>query len=413
MRKLFFIILSIFLAQIVFASPLLIGQKVVYRGTVNNMRISAVDGTAFIDNLPYTYSSDFSAGVDGWIETRGTVAGNIDSIGGEDNWLRYTANTELGAHYTRTTPLLTVGRRYIVSVKYYIPSGQTVIAGILFSTGSVTYLPAGITYQNTLDAATTYTASFVATNEELRFYATDAAGSITIQDAGGDDVFYIKDITISEITPYADGNHQIEIYDASNRMLRGVLKAAGSGVTTNTVYTADFSAGLDEWSVSWATGYEVGSFLWDTDHTVLTVAGNSYLVSRPLLAKTLSMTVGALQFMEMDYSVVSGTAVITGETVGGVYQSLINTLSGTDTYITSQQTCAGTFYNKLYLYFNGKDYDFVLNINAMRVKAITAPSSSGATIVSAKGGTTYNFGYKNPTFTYNAASYYVVIKALR
>jgi hypothetical protein len=33
------------------------------------------------------------------------------------------------------------------------------------------------------------------------------------------------------IPTYADGNHQIEIYDASNRMLRGVLKAAGTGET--------------------------------------------------------------------------------------------------------------------------------------------------------------------------------------
>ena len=126
------------------------------------------------------------------------------------------------------------------------------------------------------------------------------------------------------------------------------------------------------------------------------------------------MTVGALQFLEMDYSVVSGTAVITGEIVGGALSSsLTNTLSGTDTYITSQQTCAGTAYNKLYLYFNGRDYDFVLNINAMRVKAITAPSSSGATIVSAKGGTTYNFAYKNTSFTYNAASYYCIVSKVR
>lgn len=196
---------------------------------------------------------------------------------------------------------------------------------------------------------------------------------------------------------------RIQIYDSSSRYLQGVLKEVGSGVTTNTVYTADFSAGLDGWRVSWATGYEVGSFLWDTDHTVLTVAGNAYLKSRPILARTLSMTVGALQFLEMDYSVVSGTAVITNEIVGGALSSLVNTLSGTDTYITSQQTCAGTYYNKLYLYFNGKDYDFVLNINAMRVKAITTPSSSGIIIKDLSGN--QNFISKDASFTYNAASY--------
>ena len=39
------------------------------------------------------------------------------------------------------------------------------------------------------------------------------------------------DAANSSITDLADGNHQIEIYDASNRMLRGVLKAAGTGET--------------------------------------------------------------------------------------------------------------------------------------------------------------------------------------
>jgi hypothetical protein len=217
------------------------------------------------------------------------------------------------------------------------------------------------------------------------------------------------------LIPYADGNHQIEIYDSANRMLKGVLKAVGSGVTTSTVYTFDFSAGVDGWFASWITGYVVGSLVWDTDHAVLTVAGNANSALRPSIARTLSMTVGALQFLEMDYSVVSGTAVITGEIVGGVFlTSPTNTLSGTDTYITSQQTCAGPNYNRLYLYFNGMDYDFVLNINAVRVKAVTAPSSSGATIVSAKGGAIYNFTSKDASFTYNDASYrYAIYDTLK
>jgi len=307
--------------------PLLLAPaKVVYRNTITGLRVSAVDGTAFIDNLPYTYSSDFSAGEDGWSETRGTVAGNIDSIGGEDNWLRYTADTELGAHYTRTTPLLTVGRRYIVSVKYYIPSGQTVIAGILFSTGSATFLPAGITYQNTLDAATTYTASFVATNNELRFYATDAAGSVTIQDAGGDDVFYIKDITVSEITPYMDGNHSIEIYDSSNRMLKGVLKASTSAETLGAEINSGTLTALTLYKI---TATEVNHF---------------------------------------------GTGLIVGS------------------YFTSAGTETCDANNK--------------------VQQVTA-GATASTIVSAKGGETYNFSYKNPSFTYNSSSYYCIIRTIR
>jgi hypothetical protein len=44
---------------------------------------------------------------------------------------------------------------------------------------------------------------------------------------------------------------------------------------------------------------------------------------------------------------------------------------------------------------------------------VTAPSSSGCTIVSAKAGETYNFSFKNPSFTYNSSSYYCIIKAIR
>ncbi|MFH1147215.1 MAG: hypothetical protein V1736_05855, partial [Pseudomonadota bacterium] len=35
----------------------------------------------------------------------------------------------------------------------------------------------------------------------------------------------------ADITALADGNHQIEIYDASGRMIKGVLKEAGIGET--------------------------------------------------------------------------------------------------------------------------------------------------------------------------------------
>ncbi len=94
--------------------------------------------------------------------------------------------------------------------------------------------------------------------------------------------------------------------------------------------------------------------------------------------------------------------LITGELIGGVITSPNITLSGTDTYISSQQTCAGTYYNKLYLYFNGMDYDFVLNINAVRVKAVTAPSYKVSQSYLFKGGTTYNWENKDASFTYNS-----------
>ena len=55
MKRLCLIIAYLFLfTQTVSAMPLLVGQKVVYRGTITGLRISTVDGTAFIDNLSGT-----------------------------------------------------------------------------------------------------------------------------------------------------------------------------------------------------------------------------------------------------------------------------------------------------------------------------------------------------------------------
>ena len=55
MKRLCLILAFLFLfTQTASAMPLLIGQKVVYRGTVTDLRISAVDGTAFIDNAGAT-----------------------------------------------------------------------------------------------------------------------------------------------------------------------------------------------------------------------------------------------------------------------------------------------------------------------------------------------------------------------
>ena len=53
------------------------------------------------------------------------------------------------------------------------------------------------------------------------------------------------------------------------------------------------------------------------------------------------------------------------------------------------------------------------SIDNLSAQQVTAPSSSGCTIVSAKAGETYNFSYKNASFTYNAASYYCIIKKIR
>ncbi len=364
-----------------FARTRLLTSAPVYKGTITGLRVSAVDGTAFIDNLPYTYSSDFSAGVDGWTGSRGTVAGDIDSIGGEDNWLRLTIDTQNDVHYANQNSIFTIGKQYTVSFRYYIPSGQTVLAGVQAT---------GTTYQSTLGAATTVTYTWTATITNLRVYATSSDGSTVIQDAGGDDVFYIKDVTISEITPYMDGNHSIEIYDASNRMVKGVLKSQGTseGLDSELFPSPTFDA---------TTG-------WTTPGSSVITDGFLYLwgdSAQPYLTNTSILTIGALykNISEITRLTATNLRILFGDTI--VYY---NTTGTKTTYAT-------TVGNQWFTYTQIGDGN--IDISSGSLKQVLTPSSSGATIVSAKAGETYNFSYKNPSFTYNAASYYCIIKPIR
>lgn len=145
-----------------------------------------------------SYTSDFSAGVDGWSGGAGAAAGNIDAIGGENDWLKLTVDGTNAAHPLIKATTFTIGNCYRVRFKYYIPSGQSNIDGIRLMYGNG--LAAYSTIYNTLDAVTSF--DFYVNSAEasgIRINPTDG-GSTNFQDAGADDVFYIKDVIIDAIT---------------------------------------------------------------------------------------------------------------------------------------------------------------------------------------------------------------------
>ncbi|MHB8109751.1 MAG: TipJ family phage tail tip protein [Syntrophorhabdaceae bacterium] len=144
------------------------------------------------------YTSDFSADADGWTVFGGAVAGNIDSIGTVDDWLRFTCNTSAGGHYlSLTTPALTVGRRYRVNYTYYIPAGQSNINGLHFYNDNNASPISGLL--SATNSVTTGSFEFTATvTTPLKIYGKDD-GVSAFTDAGGDDVFYIKDVIITQI----------------------------------------------------------------------------------------------------------------------------------------------------------------------------------------------------------------------
>jgi hypothetical protein len=148
------------------------------------------------------YSSDFSAGVDGASAVRGTVAGNIDTIGGQDDNLRFTCtDTTSNTHYiSAAIGQLITGKRYRISLDFYIPSGQSNIDGIQIRAGSTAL---NSDSSPTLDAWGTISGEGIANAGSVRIDALDG-GSGSFQDAGGDDVLYVRNVTVTETGTLAD-----------------------------------------------------------------------------------------------------------------------------------------------------------------------------------------------------------------
>ncbi len=176
-------------------------------------KVKSIDNTLSIeqnvDSTDYTYGdpeinetpvyeSVFTATVDGWTAVRQTAAVGIDPLGGADNtWYRLTADTSNNTHYLYKDNL-TIGMKYKVTCKYYIPSGQTSLVAMVISDGSQVQ-HSGYNTFNTLDAETTATFIFDAPLSTARLAFFSSTGTtFSFLDAGGDDVMYIKDIVVQE-----------------------------------------------------------------------------------------------------------------------------------------------------------------------------------------------------------------------
>lgn len=188
-------------------------------------------------------------------------------------------------------------------------------------------------------------------------------------------------------------NRKITISDGSNS-ISGFIKSVGTGET----YGAEI---VSSWT-NFGAGSEYGTFT--TAGANITSAihdGVGYAYSK---SNDCELTIGAL------YKDVATLTLNSGETPWHA----VGSNSG-NTGDMSDNLSAGA--NTRIFTFNTTDYDFLLvrSNNAadfsctFSLKQITAPDSSGCTIVSARGGATYNWtsnGGINP----NAANYTVTIE---
>jgi len=161
------------------------------------------DGTllAFTNADYVKYTSDFSAGDNGWGSFDDvTETGNIDGIGGLDDNLRLAIGSATSQHRAFKNSILPVNQKINFSARVFIPSTNSVVdsLGIRDASGSV-IIAAGTTPAQ--DEWVTITASNVT--------VTNASGQLRIdlQDGGvnnfagnGSDVIYLREVVITQVT---------------------------------------------------------------------------------------------------------------------------------------------------------------------------------------------------------------------
>ena len=138
-----------------------------------------------------TYTSDFSAGIDGFGSILGTIEGNIDGIGNQDDNLRFTIDSSAGQHGLFIGSW-TSGLTYRITFDFYIPSSNTDIDGVYASLRDGNSSVLSVT-----DEWTTFSHTGTPLSNGV-FYINAAKGGSASFTGNGTDVFYVRNIVITE-----------------------------------------------------------------------------------------------------------------------------------------------------------------------------------------------------------------------
>ena len=175
-----------------------------------------------------TYTSDFSAGADGFGNISSTtVTGNVDSIGGEDDVLSVERTTSSGVSTFRKdiSGVYNQGDVYRITADYYIPSGNSNVDGVQwrYNGGSTTVNPSG-TAESTVTVSATdtwetlsvfWTQSESAPANEDRLIIYPADGSVVSITGGNTDLVYVKNVKVTRLgtlahLPMDEGNRDLK-----------------------------------------------------------------------------------------------------------------------------------------------------------------------------------------------------------
>jgi hypothetical protein len=168
-----------------------------------------------------------------WSASGGTDADEAGPIGGVANVLKLTINSSTGTHFLQLGGVFTRNKRYRVTGRFYIPSSNSNVDGLyLLNEGSVPiqqFVSPSLDTWVSIDAETVMTAGAA-----MQAFVMDG-GSITVTDAGGDDVIYLADIKITAVGNLA--SFSAERYDTSTSKLYDISDNAFVGTGTSVTLT--------------------------------------------------------------------------------------------------------------------------------------------------------------------------------
>jgi len=213
------------------------------------------------------------------------------------------------------------------------------------------------------------------------------------------------------LTAYADGNHQLSIYDASGRILQGVLKAAGDGEDVGSTLVSNGDMETGDPPTGWLGN---ATSVLDSAAEERTGGAGSKCLSVVRGTDDLAAYVVLPASSGVLYKFTGWTRRVTAGYSGFTLFDAASGFTPQNTTSWTEQTLYKTWIsgnNALYMFTTGASGEGYFD--DLAVQPVTGPTTDGATIVSAKGGTVYNFTSKNASFTYGAASYYCVVRKIR
>jgi len=217
----------------------------------NAQIISTLDAVALLDkseNLfkTNTYTSDFSAGVDGFVTGLTTINGNIDGISdgttSKDNCLEATLSGGAGFHQCNKVLGLESGKAYNIKASVLLKSSNVSADGIMIRTTTSLIESQFKNIKGTWEDIDFNYISDGIGGGALLFYAL--FGDANTGSADGD-IFYITDIVINEI----NGNHFPQLIAANRGLVdnattptKVTFASANSEFLENTLDIASFIA---------------------------------------------------------------------------------------------------------------------------------------------------------------------------